>query len=114
LNCDPSEAPSTIANLEAVTANPASETINRFSPGWMVEIVGGNAIPLGAYSMIEVDELTCALERPGGPSLTMPAADIVEYERMGFFRVVSAQEAVNDNGDDPRRGLRDDAVTVTC
>jgi len=94
-----------------VTDNSSSGTIKGLRPGWMVEIVGGNAIPLGDYSMIEVDELTCALERPSGPSFAMLAADIVEYERMGFFRVVSAQEAGNDNGDAPRRGLPDDVGT---
>lgn len=95
-----------------MTANPASDTINRLLHGWMVEVVGGHAIPLGAYSMIEVDELTCALERPGGPSFAMLAADIVEYERMGFFCVVSTQATVNNNnGDDARRGPQDDVVT---
>lgn len=50
--------------------------------------------------MVEIDEATCALERPGGLSFEMPAADIVQYEKMGFLRVISTLAAVNDNSDD--------------
>ena len=31
--------------------------------GWRVEIDGGSLLPQGAYSMIEVDALTCAFEQ---------------------------------------------------
>ena len=66
--------------------------------GWRVEIGGGSTLPQGAYSMIELDARTCALERPGGPSFKMSAADVVQYEKTGILHVIGPM-AGNDNSD---------------
>jgi hypothetical protein len=76
----------------------ASKNTNGMGSGWMVEIAGGSAVPQGTYSMIEVDSLTCAFGRPGGPSFEMSPEDVVRYEKTGFRQVVGPV-AVNDNGD---------------
>ena len=83
-----------------MTDNGASGITNGLLASWLVEVVDGSALPRGAYSMVELDEATCALERPGGLSFEIPAADIVQYEKMGLLRVVSTIAAVNDNSDD--------------
>jgi len=72
--------------------------INGSVSGWIVEIGGGSAFPHGTYSMIEIDSLTCAFVRRGGPSFEMSAEDVVRLEKSGFLQVVGAL-AVNDNGD---------------
>jgi hypothetical protein len=51
--------------------------INGSASGWIVEIGGGSAFPHGTYSMIEIDSLTCAFVRRGGPSFEMSAEDVV-------------------------------------
>ena len=65
---------------------------------WIVEIGDGGAFPRGTYSMIEIDSLTCAFERRGGPSFEMSAEDVVRFEKTGFLQVVGPL-AANDNGD---------------
>jgi hypothetical protein len=55
---------------------------------WIVEIGGGSVIPQGTYSMIEIDSLTCAFDRRGGPSFEMLAEDVVCFEKTGFLQVV--------------------------
>jgi len=72
--------------------------INGLVSAWIVEIGGGSAFPQGTYSMIEVDPLTCAFERRGGPSFEMSAEDVVRFEKTGFLEVVGPL-AVNDNAD---------------
>jgi hypothetical protein len=72
--------------------------INGLVSGWIVEIGGDSAFPPGTYSMIEIDSLTCAFMRRGGPSFEMSAEDVVGFEKMGFLQVVGPL-AVNDNGD---------------
>jgi hypothetical protein len=62
-----------------------------------VEIAGGSPFPQGAYSMIALDALMCAFERPGGPSFEMLAADVVLYEKAGVLHVIGPL-AENDNG----------------
>jgi hypothetical protein len=46
--------------------------------------------------MIELDALTCAFERPGGPSFEMLAADVVIYEKTGVLHVIGPLDG-NDN-----------------
>jgi len=48
--------------------------------------------------MIELDSLTCAFMRRGGPSFELSAEDVVRFEKTGFLHVVGPL-AVNDNGD---------------
>jgi hypothetical protein len=73
--------------------------INGLNSGWMmVEVVSGSGLPQGTYSMVELDPLTCAFARPGGPSFAMSAEEVVHYERMGFLKV-GGPVAVNDNDD---------------
>ena len=59
-----------------MTANPASETINRLLPGWMVEVVGGHAIPLEERSLGEGASTVVlredARQPPAGSSETLP------------------------------------------
>ena len=74
------------------------ENINGSASGWIVEIGGDSTFPHGTYSMIEIDSLTCAFVRRGGPSFEMSAEDVVGFEKMGFLQVVGPL-AVNDNGD---------------
>jgi hypothetical protein len=72
-----------------------------------VEIDGGSLLPQSAYSMIEVDALTCAFERPGGPSFEMLAADVVIYEKTGVLTssarlpetTTPAERAAGDQGE---------------
>ena len=64
---------------------------------WMVTIAGGSAFPQGAYSMAEVDPLTCVFQRPGSPSFQIPAADVVRYEQAGVLHI-EGPLAANDNG----------------
>ena len=78
--------------------NHASANTNELPSGWRVEIGRGSTLPQGAYSMIELDALTCALERPGGPSFEMSAADVVQYEKTGILHVIGPL-AGNDNND---------------
>ena len=72
--------------------------INGLVSAWIVEIGGGSAFPHGTYSMIEIDSLTCAFVRRGGPSFEMSPEDVVRFEKTGFLQVVGPL-AVNDNGD---------------
>jgi hypothetical protein len=78
--------------------NRASVNTDELPSGWRVEIGGGSTLPQGAYSMIELDARTCALERPGGPSFEMSAADVVQYEKTGILHVIGPM-AGNDNSD---------------
>ena len=68
--------------------NGASENTNGLPSGWRVEIGGGSPFPQGAYSMIELDALMYAFERPGGPSFEMLATDVVLYEKAGVLHVI--------------------------
>jgi hypothetical protein len=68
--------------------NGASGNASGLPSGWRVEIGGGSFLPQGVYSMIELDAQTCALERPGGPSFEMLAADVVIYEKTGVLHVM--------------------------
>jgi len=72
--------------------------INGSVSGWIVEIGGDSTFPHGIYSMIEIDSLTCAFVRRGGPSFEMSVEDVVRFEKAGFLQVVGPL-AVNDNGD---------------
>jgi hypothetical protein len=66
--------------------------------GWRVEIGDGSILPQGAYSMIELDDITCTFERPGAPSFELLAADVVHYEKVGVLHVIGWL-AANDNSD---------------
>ena len=78
--------------------------VNGNVSGWVVEIVGGSNVFQGTYSMFEVDPLTCAFERPGGPSFELSPENVVHYEKIGLLQVVGPL-AMNDNGNaDPRIG----------
>jgi hypothetical protein len=77
-------------------ANGTSGNANGLPSGWRVEIGGGCSFPQGAYSMIELDALMCAFDRPGGPSFEMLAADVVLYEKTGVLHVIGPL-AGNDN-----------------
>ena len=59
--------------------NGASGNASGLLSGWRVKSVSAKPLPQGVYSMIELDAQTCALERPGGPSFEMLAADVVTY-----------------------------------
>ena len=71
--------------------------INGSVSAWIVKIDGGSTFPHGTYSMIEIDSLTCAFVRLGGPSFEMSAEDVVRFEKTGFLQVVGPL-AGNDNG----------------